>query len=587
MTDRLKSFGDPKKPSKVEKAKQASRHLRGSIDEVLHSDAPIFEHDDMQLLKFHGIYQQDDRDARAAGKAAGIGRQYSFMLRLRIPGGVVSGDQYLAMDRLADQVTFNSSLRITTRQAFQLHGVIKDTLKQTMQRINRELLSTMNGCGDVERNIMAPPAPLKDSAHVAVRELANELADRLAQKSNAYFEVWLDGEKVDTSEEADDLYGQAYLPRKFKTGIALPDDNAADVYTQDVGLIAIPDAEGNIQGANILVGGGLGMTHKKPETYARLGSKLGYVDREHIVDAVKTIVTIHRDFGDRSDRKHARLKYIVEEQGLDAVPAEFMERADFDLKPWVECGDAKHQDWLGKHEQGDGRFFYGVYVPSGRIIDGQTIRMKTAFGMIVEAIGCEVILTPNQNVIFADLTDEHVKQLERILSAFNVPRVEDMTAVQRYGMSCVALPTCGLALTEAERVFGDVVKDLETEFMRLGVEDSRMTVRMTGCPNGCARPYNADIGLVGHKPGHYDIFLGGRLDGDRMAEFYAMNVPMDEITPTLRPILERWAADRMPEETLGDFYNRVFADGAERHLATGDRENPAIDRVQAAWVGSG
>lgn len=579
MSPKLKPFGDPDKPSKVEQAKARSQHLRGSIDQVLGSDAGSFEHDDVQVMKFHGIYQQDDRDARALARVTGMGKQYSFMLRVRIPGGILTPDQYLAMDKLADEVTYNSSLRVTTRQAFQLHGVLKGELKASMQHINQTLLSTLCGCGDVERNIMATPAPKADPAHQAIRQLAGDLADALAPRTNAYYELWLDGEKVDSSREDEDIYGQTYLPRKFKTGIALPDDNAADVFTQDVGLVAIVDDHGDLKGANVLVGGGLGMTHKKPETYARLGTRLGYVDRDNIIPTVRTIATIFRDFGDRTDRKHARLKYIIEEQGIDAFREEFVARADFELHDWVDVGEVVHQDWLGRHEQGDGRFFYGVFVPNGRIIDGETIRMKTAFRTIVQTLDCQAILTPNQNVIFADLAEEAVDKVQKILGAFNVPLLDDLTAVRRSSMACVALPTCGLALTEAERVFPDVVEALEQEFAALGIDDAPLTVRMTGCPNGCARPYNADIGLVGHKPGHYDVFLGGRLNGDRMAEFYALNVPQEQIPAKLRPILERYAAERMPEESLGDFYNRTFADGAARHMATGDREHPAEARV--------
>jgi len=584
MAEHLKPMANKDKPSKVEEAKRKSHYLRGTITEILtDQQAESFEHDDMQIMKFHGIYQQDDRDARSLARVTGQGKQYSFMLRIRIPGGVLTPEQYLALDRLSDEVTYNASLRVTTRQAFQLHGVVKGTLKATMQRINELLLSTLCGCGDVERNIMSSPAPLADTGHQALRRLANDLAGNLCPESKAYYEVWLDGKKVETSqtdEEGEPLYGETYLPRKFKTGIALPDDNAVDVHSQDVGLVAILE-DGRLKGANVMVGGGLGMTHKKPETYARLGTRLGYVDAEHIVETVRTIATIFRDYGDRTDRKHARLKYIVEEQGIDNFRAEFRERVDFELKDWVEVGELKHRDWLGQHPQGDGKFFYGLFIPNGRIIDHEVIRYKAAVRTIVEALRPEVILTPNQNVIFGNLAEEDVEKVEKVLEAFNVPKVEDVTAVKRHAMACVALPTCGLALTEAERVFPGVMEKLEEEFRRVGLEDEPVTVRMTGCPNGCARPYTADIGLVGHKPGHYDVFLGGSIHGHRMAEFYAENVPIDELAPTLRPIIEAWGAQRMPAESLGEFYNRVYCDGEARHLATGSRDNPARDRIAA------
>ena len=579
MSGKLRPFGDPDKPSKVEKAKANSRRLRSSIAEVLASDAPAFEHDDIQTMKFHGIYQQDDRDARPALKAVGLDKQYSFMVRVKIPGGALTPRQYLAMDQIADQFTYNASLRVTTRQTFQLHGVVKGELKLAMQQINHTLLSTLCGCGDVERNIMAPPAPINDPAHNAVRQLANKLSEGLVPQTNAYFEIWLDGQKVESSKEDEPLYGETYLPRKFKTGIALPDDNSTDVHSQDVGLIAIVDDDGALLGCNLLVGGGLGMTHKKPETYARLGTELGFVDAQHVVDAARVVASIFRDFGDRTDRKHARLKYIVEEQGIDAFRDEFASRAQFPLKPWVEVGQLTHQDWLGKHPQDEQSFFYGVFIPNGRIIDREKVRLKSALKTIVQSLEPTVILTPNQNVIFGDLSGDDLKKLEKILDAYNVPKVESLSGVRRHSMACPALPTCGVALTESERVFPDVVDALEKLCEELGVDDAPFTVRMTGCPNGCARPYTADVGLVGHKPGHYDLFLGGARHGHRMAEFYAQNVPIENIPDVLRPIFHRWADERMPEEPLGDFYNRTYADNAHRHIATGDRDHPASERV--------
>ncbi len=583
MSERLKPFANKDKPSKVEQAKAASKHLRSTIADVLGSEATGFDHDDQQVMKFHGIYQQEDRDIKSVKRVTGVDPTTSFMIRIKVPGGVLTPEQYLGMDKLADEVTYNASLRITTRQNFQLHGVLKGQLKSTMQHINDVLLDTLCGCGDVERNIMAPPAPLPDKAHQEIRQLTRELSDALCPRTRAYHEVWLNGEKVDTSvEESEELYGDTYLPRKFKTGIGLPEDNSVDVHSQDVGLIGVIEND-QLVGCNMLVGGGLGMTHKKPETYARLGTPLGYVERENIVEACRTMVTIHRDFGDRTDRKHARLKYIIEEQGIDAVRAEFEERASFKLKPWVELGELKHEDSLGAHVQNEaaGRWFYGLYVPNGRVMDYERARYKSAIKAIVEGFQPEVILTPNQNILFGGLDEKQVKSIDRVLEAFNVPRVEDLTAVTRYGMSCVALPTCSLALTEAERIFPKVLSDIQREFEAVALEDEPVTIRMTGCPNGCARPYTADIGLVGHKPGHYDLFLGGSLHGHRMAEFYALNVPIDDVGSTLRPILEHWAKHRNPDEPLGEYYNRVFANDADRHIVTGDRENPARQRVEA------
>ncbi len=571
------------KPSKVEQAKLESHYLRGTIHEILNDpQAGGFEHDDYQLLKFHGMYQGEDRDAKSLARVTGQEQPKRFMIRLKVPGGRLTPQQYMAMDQLADEVTYNASLRITTRQTFQLHGVLKGDLKKTMQHIHSTLLTTVCGCGDVERNIMAPPVPIHDPPHDAVRKLTDDLAGSLVPNSNAYFEIWLDGEKIDTSQEQEDLYGPTYLPRKFKTGIALPGDNSADVFTQDVGLIAIVDDAGELLGANVLVGGGLGMTHKKPETYARLGTQLGFVEPDNLVRTVQTIATIHRDFGDRTDRRHARLKYIVEEQGIDAFRDEFHARVDFQLKPWIQTQPLEHRNWLGRYEQGDGKWFYGLFIPNGRIIDRETPRFKTAIKTIVQTIECDTILTPNQNIIFADLEEDDLAKIEKVLAAYNVTTSESLSQVVHGSMACPALPTCALALTEAERVMGDVAEDLERVFAEFGLDDVPIAIRMTGCPNGCARPYTADIGLVGHKPGHYDVFLGGSRHGHRMAELYSVNVPMQDLATKLRPLIERFAAERQPDEEFGEFYNRVFADGAHRHLATGDRDTSSEARVEAA-----
>jgi sulfite reductase beta subunit-like hemoprotein len=579
----LRPLGDPNKPSKVEQAKVKSRHLRGTIKEVL-ADATKkeFEHDDLQLLKFHGSYQQDDRDNRAANKALGAEAETSFMVRIKVPGGVLTPEQYLAMDQVADEFSSNHSLRVTTRQNFQLHGILKTTLQATIKGVNEILLSTLSGCGDVARNVMAPPAPLANPAHQAARGLAQQLSEALCPQTRAYYEIWLNGELAHSStadNENEPLYGEVYLPRKFKSAIGLPEDNSVDVHSQDVGLVAILEGD-RFLGVNILVGGGLGMTHKKEDTYARLATELGYVEAAHAVDAVRTIAAMFRDYGDRSDRKHARLKYVVEEQGIEAFRAEFQRRVSFKLQPWKPIAKLVHQDWLGRHEQGDGKFCYGIFIPNGRIADFEKTRIRTALRKIIQNLRPLVVLTPNQNILLGNLTDAQVKSIEKTLAAYNVALPDTLTWVERGSMACVALPTCGLALTEAERVLPEVVDQLEDEFRRLNLENVPLTIRMTGCPNGCARPYTADIGLVGHKPGHYDLFLGGSLHGHRVAEHYSENVKQEEIGLTLRPVLEAWSRQRMPDEPLGDFYDRVLSGERRRDLVSGDREHPARPRVE-------
>ncbi len=568
-----------KNQTKVEQAKLNSRFLRGSIVENLRNEQSVFEEDNVHLLKFHGIYQQDDRDARPALKAVGMDKTGWFMMRVKVPGGVLTAEQYLALDHLADDVVYNQSLRVTTRQNVQLHGLLKGEIKPAIQRINRVMLSSLCGCGDVERNIMAPPAPYADEGHRQLRILARMLSEELCPRTNAYHEIWLDGEKVDTSQESEPLYGPQYLPRKFKTGIALPEDNSVGVYEQDVGLIALME-EGRLKGADVLVGGGMGMTHKNAKTYARLATPLGYVEAEHLVDAVRTIVTLFRNHGDRTDRRHARLKYLIEEWGIERFREEFKKRVDFPLGAWVDIGSLRCPDHLGKHAQGDGRNFYGVYLPNGRIIDRESCRIKTALRLVAEALRPEVILTPHQNIIFANLSDDEVRKLEVILESFGLPRAEELTAVRRYAVACVALPTCGLALTESERVMPEVVETFEKELRRLGVADVPFTLRMTGCPNGCSRPYTADLALVGHKPGHYDIYIGGGLAGDRVVDLFAVNVPREQVVEAVRPVLETWAAKRMPDEGLGDFYQRILGRGERRTLISGSKD----DTVQNAFL---
>ncbi len=560
--------------SKVEVAKRNSRFLRGTIADILAGTEESFEHDDMQLLKFHGSYQQDDRDARKAARKTGGGKKWIFMVRAKIPGGVVTADQYLAMAELADRVTHNRSLRITTRQGFQFHGVIKDNLKPTIAAINKSLLTTLGACGDVCRNVMAIPAPSADPGIQAARAFARRISDELSPRTPAYHELWLDGEKVDTSgpaEKIEPLYRDVYLPRKFKVGIALPDDNSVDVHSHDVGLIAIVK-DGAVTGANVLVGGGMGLTHGKPETYARLGTPLGFIEAKHIVEACRIIATLHRDFGDRSDRRHARLKYVVEEWGMDRFREEFQRRAEFPLKPWVDTGPVKFRDHLGVHPQDNGKQYYGVQVPNGRVIDSDGIAYKTAFRRIVEELRPGVVLSPTQDIIFTDLDAAAVDRLKAILEEFGVAAPDTLSAVRRFAMACPAMPTCGLALSESERVMPGVVDRFEDEFRQLGLENEPITIRMTGCPNGCARPYTADIGLVGRMKGKYDVFLGGGIHGDRLVELYKELVPEEELVEALRPFLEEWKAKRTPGETLSDYYQRAHGPSVPRTILSGAKE---------------
>ncbi|MGH0032576.1 MAG: NADPH-dependent assimilatory sulfite reductase hemoprotein subunit [Myxococcota bacterium] len=556
------------KPTGVEVAKRDSRHLRGGLREALTDAEPGLSEADRRVAKFHGIYQQEDRDARALARVTGAGRRANFMVRVKIPAGQLTAEQYLAMDELADEVVYNRSLRITTRQNFQLHGVLKGDLKRAIRRVNDVLLSTLCGCGDVERNIVAPPAPVAHGGQRALHALAVELTRAMTPATHAYHEIWLDGDRVDSSRETEPLYGERYLPRKFKTGLALPDDDSVGVHDQDVGLIGIVEA-GELVGANVLVGGGSGLTHRKAETYARLATPLGFVEREHLVATVQTVAGIFRDFGDRTDRNHARLKYVVEEWGIAAFRAEFEQRADFPLHAWVETAPLRHRDWLGPHEQGDGRWLYGIYVENGRIVDEPRRRWKTALRTIVETLRPSVALTAQQNLLLADLQEEDLRKVDLILETYGLPLPQGLSFVRRHALACPALPTCGLALTESERVAARVTSEFERALVRMGLDDTPITLRMTGCPNGCARPYSADLGIVGRKPGHYDVFVGGCLEGTRLVELFAESIPLEQLVTRLEPLLRDWAERRLPKEGLGDFYDRCLRGAGRRDVLSG------------------
>jgi sulfite reductase beta subunit-like hemoprotein len=557
--------------SKVEIVKKASRGLRGTLAETLASDASHFSEEEAHLLKFHGSYQQDDRDLRHARRQEGRDKAWQFMVRTSLPGGVLSAEQYLALDRFADDYA-NGTLRVTTRQGLQFHGVVKADLKPLIASMNRALVTTISACGDVSRNVMACPAPLHDEAHQAVRALAREIAAQLRPATRAYHEIWLDGEKAVSTENEEPFYGDRYLPRKFKVGVSLAEDNTIDIYSYDAGLIALVE-DGRIPGFNLLVGGGLGMTHNKSDTYARLASPLGFVETPHAVEAVRTIAAIFRDHGNRADRRHARLKYLLDQWGLERFRGEFRTRAAFPLHDWRPIPDPVYRDYLGRNPQGDGRFFYGVFVANGRIQDRDGLRLKTAFRRVVERHRPAVILTPSQNVLFANLDETAAADIERILLEHGAAPAARLSAVRRYSMACPALPTCGLALGESERLMPSIVDRFEAELTALGLRDVPITLRMTGCPNGCARPYTADIALVGRGPDVYHVFVGGSLAGNRLADLYAADVPTAELVDVLRPLLKAWAGARRDGEGLGDFYQRLLGNRPPRGSVTG-KETP-------------
>jgi sulfite reductase beta subunit-like hemoprotein len=563
-----------KPESKVEIAKKSSQHLRGTIAETLASGATHFGSDDATLLKFHGTYQQDSRDYRRARESSGLEKAYAFMVRVGIPAGVLSAEQYLGLEDIADHHG-NGTLRVTTRQGFQFHGVLFSHLKPTIAGVNQRLLTTLAACGDVRRNVMGCAAPLGDADHAAVRRVAEAIAVDLRPGTRAYHEIWVDGEKQVSTDEEEPFYGDKYLPRKFKIAVGLSTDNCVDIWSHDVGLLAIVEG-GQVRGFNLLVGGGLGMTHNKGDTTARLAEPLGFVPLEHGVEAVRVVAAIFRDHGNRSDRRHARLKYLLAEWGTPRFREEFQRRASFGLGPAVELPPLPFHDHLGRHRQSDGRWFYGVFIQSGRIVDTEGHPLKTALHEIVSRLKPGIQLTGQQNLLLTDLDLPALDSVEHILKSHGVTLPNKLSAARRFSMACPALPTCGLALAESERAMPEILDRFEAELASLGLRDAPLTIRMTGCPNGCARPYTADLAFVGRSLGLYNVYVGGGLAGDRLADLWRAEVPMDELLDSVRPLLQRWASERSEGEGLGDFYQRLMGLRAKRTTVTG-RELPTFD----------
>ncbi len=546
--------------SKVEHIKSESNHLRGQIGEELAQDSTHFSDAQVQLIKFHGIYQQEDRDARQARKAAGSEKAYQFMVRSRIPGGMLTAEQYLVEDELARRYA-NGTLRITTRQGFQLHGIFKGDLHSTIHTINEALLSTLAACGDVNRNVMACPAPAANRAQAQVQEIAHRIAMHLAPRTHAYHEIWVDGEQVDIvslreGDENEPIYGPTYLPRKFKIGVAFAGDNCIDVYTQDIGLVAALEGE-HLGGFTILVGGGMGMTHSKTETFPRLATPLCYATVDEVLPVVETIVMIQRDYGDRQNRKHARMKYVVEERGIAWFRAELERRLVHSVQDPRPISWHDVEDHLGWHTQDDGRWFLGLYVENGRIKDDDTMQLRSGLRHAIEEFRPNIRLTAQQNILFTDLAETQRGPLMDLLAQYGIPTDPAEIGTRRFAMACPALPTCGLALAEAERALPTVIRQIEADLHALGLGNEPLSIRMTGCPNGCARPYMGDIGLVGRTKDIYNVYVGGDMLNTRLNSLYAASVHIRDVVATVRPLLALWRDERIPGEAFGDFCYRV------------------------------
>ena len=576
LQDRQAAAAKAEELARNEHIKLASGYLRGTLaDGLLKEATGAISEDDGQLVKFHGMYLQDDRDLRPERAKKKMEKAFSFMIRLRIPGGVITPKQWLILDDIA-RTYANGSLRATTRQTFQYHGVIKSNLKRTMRAIDGALLDTIAACGDVNRNVLASTNPVQVGAHEAAYALGRAISDGLLPKTGAWREIWLDGERVVGSEdeaEIEPVYGKTYLPRKFKTVIAVPPSNEVDIFAHDLGYIAILDENGGLQGWNVTVGGGMGMTHGEPDTFPRTADLLGFCTPDEAVAVAEAVMTVQRDWGDRTNRKAARLKYTIERRGLPAFRAEVERRIGATLgepRPFAFTGNGDRYGWT---DAGGGRQNLTLFVQNGRIRDWPDgPRLLSGFRRMAEVHDGEFRLTANQNVMVANVAPERRAEIEAIVAEFDM--TVEAGALRRNSMACVALPTCGLALAESERYLPDLVGELEDSLASHGLAEDEITIRMTGCPNGCARPYVAEIGLVGRGPDRYHLYLGAAFDGSRLGKLYAEDVAGSDIRGVLDPLFGFYARERQPEERFGDFLVRTghvaaTVNGPDFHDRTG------------------
>lgn len=545
-----------KKLDALEYLKDESNYLRGTIEQGLADPLTgAISDDDTKLLKFHGSYQQDDRDLRDERRKQKLEPAYSFMIRVRLPGGTATPEQWIAMDDISNNYA-NQTLKLTTRQTFQFHGILKRNLKTSMKKINESVLDTIAACGDVNRNTMCNPNPYQSHIHKEINNYATKISDHLLPKTNAYHEIWLDGEKVlDSSEEIEPMYGKKYLPRKFKIGIALPPSNDIDVYSQDIGLIGIVEDE-TLVGFNVTVGGGMGMTHGNTDTYPQVGRLAGFVPKEQVVDVCEKILTIQRDYGNRENRKNARFKYTVDRLGVDKVVEELNTRLGWEIEEARDFEFEHNGDRLGWIEGDEGVWNYTLFIQNGRVKDTEDYQLKTALRKIAETHTGDFRLSPNQNLIIANVTSEKKEEIQNLIDQYGLTDGKNYTGLRRNSMACVAFPTCGLAMAESERYLPSLISKIEDLLDEAGVNDEEITIRMTGCPNGCARPALAEIAFIGKAPGKYNMYLGGGFKGERLNKLYKENIGEQEILESLRPILMDYGKERLEGEHFGDFVIR-------------------------------
>ena len=549
-------ISDPHKEKKLsanEKIKVESDFLRGTIiDSLADNSTGSIPASDAQLTKFHGTYLQDDRDKRASLLKEKKEKAFSFMIRIRVPGGVCTPKQWLGIDELSDKFA-DGTLKLTTRQAFQLHGILKSNLKQTMKEINDTLLDTLAACGDVNRNVMSPANPFESELHSQALEVAQNIHDHLTPRTSSYAEIWLDGEKTSIGEqEVEPIYGKTYLPRKFKIAVALPPRNDVDVFSNCLGFVGIPDGK-KISGYNVLVGGGLGMTHGKTATFPRLADVIGFCNPDQVVQVAEEVVKIQRDYGDRTDRRHARLKYTIQDRGVDWFLNELNSRLGWNLSPARDSVFESTEDRYGWSQDQDGKWSFGMFVEGGRLRN----KSREALRKIASTVDCQFRLTANQNLVIARVDDVGKSSVEQILVEIGEGDHRKHSSMRLNSIACTALPTCSLALAESERYLPTLIDELDEILDRLGLREESIAIRSTGCPNGCGRPYLGEIGLVGKSPGKYNLYLGAGFDGMRLNKLYKQAITHEEIISCLEPILENYSVHREPKEKFGDFCIRT------------------------------
>ncbi|MCM3764730.1 assimilatory sulfite reductase (NADPH) hemoprotein subunit [Neobacillus niacini] len=559
-------------PSDVEGIKVNSDYLRGTLKEVMEDRLSAgIPDDDNRLMKHHGSYLQDDRDLRNERQKQKLEPAYQFMLRVRAPGGVVTPEQWLVLDRLADK-NANGTIKLTTRQSFQFHGILKWNMKETIQEVHHTLLTTLAACGDVNRNVMCNPNPDQSEIHGEVYEWAKLLSDYLLPRTRAYHEIWLDEEKVAGTpdvEEVEPLYGPTYLPRKFKIGIAVPPSNDIDLFSQDLGFIAIVEA-GKLVGFNVAIGGGMGSTHGDKATYPQVAKVIGFCTPDQIVQLAEQTIAIQRDYGNRSVRKNARFKYTVDRIGLDVVKKELEDRLGWTLaeaKPYHFDHNGDRYGWV---KGVGGKWHFTLFVENGRVKDFDGYQLKTGLREIAKVHTGDFRLTPNQNLVIANVSSQKKKKMNELMDQYGLTDGKHHSAIRRNSMACVALPTCGLAFAESERYLPGLIDKMEEIVDEHGLRDEEITIRMTGCPNGCARPALAEIALIGKAVGRYNLYLGAAFDGSRLNKMYRENIGEAEILSELRMLLGRYAREREAGEHFGDFVIRVgivkaVEDGTQFH----------------------